>query len=125
MTSFSTLLYTWVFGKFVGKDAFGNKYYRSGKREGKGVGKPNVERRWVIYKGIAEPSKIPPYWHGWLHYIVDEAPSLEQMEKSYDWEKDHIPNLTGTDNAYYPSGHISKGGKRDKATGDYNAWVPE
>ena len=29
--SLSTLLYTWVFGKFVGQDDFDNKYYCNSK----------------------------------------------------------------------------------------------
>ena len=36
-----------------------------------------------------------------------------------------VPNLTGTKAAYRPPGHILKGGQRDKATGDYEAWTPE
>jgi NADH:ubiquinone oxidoreductase subunit len=40
------------------------------------------------------------------------------------WEKPHIPNLTGTIAAYRPSGAISRGGERQRATGDYEAWTP-
>jgi NADH:ubiquinone oxidoreductase subunit len=41
------------------------------------------------------------------------------------WQKDHLPNLTGTAAAYRPPGHILQGGQRDKATGDYEPWVPD
>ena len=41
------------------------------------------------------------------------------------WEKAHLPNLTGTIHAYKPQGAISKGGVRQVATGDYEAWKPE
>ena len=33
--------------------------------------------------------------------------------------------MTGTENAYLPPGHTLEGGKRAKATGDYEAWRPE
>ena len=34
------------------------------------------------------------------------------------------PNHTGTNAAYLPPGHDLRGGKRDRATGDYEAWQP-
>ena len=40
------------------------------------------------------------------------------------WQKPHVPNLTGTADSYRPAGHDYQGGKRAKATGDYEAWTP-
>jgi len=121
-----TLIYTKLFGEFVGDDELGNRYFRAKKKINEKVGRISEnERRWVIYKGIAEPSKIPPYWHAWIHYITDKVPSEEDKKKRYDWEKGHVPNLTGTELAYRPSGHMTQGGRRDKATGDYQPWKPE
>ena len=40
------------------------------------------------------------------------------------WEKEHLPNQTGTINAYSPSGALSASGVRKKTTGDYEAWTP-
>jgi NADH:ubiquinone oxidoreductase subunit len=40
------------------------------------------------------------------------------------WQKPHEPNLTGTDLAYRPPGHVLKGGARAPASGDYEPWVP-
>jgi NADH:ubiquinone oxidoreductase subunit len=104
----------------IGTDSYGNTYYQARAR--KGYGHP---RRWVIYKGVADPSVVPAEWHGWLHYQtnvvpVDAAPSYRRT-----WMKPHKPNLTGTDQAYLPQGHILKGFKRAPASGDYTAWVPE
>lgn len=116
MTPFGTKLATLFSGKLVGTDDYGNRYYeqRYGKRHW------TRAKRWVIYKGIAEPSKVPPQWHGWLHYTHD-APLTA---KRYGWQKEHQPNLTGTVNRYLPQGHISKGGERAKATADYQPWNP-
>jgi NADH:ubiquinone oxidoreductase subunit len=40
------------------------------------------------------------------------------------WQKPAIPNLTGTEAAYRPSGALERGGIRAAATGDYEAWSP-
>lgn len=111
-----TKLHTLFHGKFVGRDEFGNRYYQA-KRAVKGERK----RRWVMYQGTPEPSKVPPSWHGWLHYTLD-APIAEA--RKYSWQKEHLPNLTGTTGRYLPKGHISNGGVRAKATADYEAWRP-
>lgn len=105
-----TKLYTFFFGKLVGKDKFGNSYY-----EDKKPGKNGKHKRWVMYNGSAEPSKVPPSWHGWLHYTFDQ-----QLE----CKNDHVPNLTGTDLAYFPPGHENQGGNRDHVSSDYEPWQP-
>jgi NADH:ubiquinone oxidoreductase subunit len=122
MFHIGTLLFTAFFGQKVGEDQFGNKYYRSSLKRGKDVGRYGKERRWVIFKAKAEPSKVPPLWHGWLHYSIDEIPTSTGIKK--EWQKEHLPNLTGTGLRYLPAGHKQKKGKRDKATGDYQAWKP-
>lgn len=112
----TTKIHTWLNGIYIGEDQFGNKYYEH-KKVNKTSGR---KKRWVIYKGLPEASKVPAEWHGWLHYTFDTVP-----KKRYKWQKQHMPNLTGTELAYRPPGHILKGGKRDKAIGDYQAWEPK
>ena len=114
--TFGTWLYTKFRGEKVGEDAYGNTYYR-GKKVRAGI----REERWVIYKGEAEASKVPPEWHAWLHHTVD-APITTP---THPWEKPHVPNLTGTAQAYLPPGHDQRGGKRAAAGGDYVAWTPD
>ena len=82
------------------------------------------KRRWVIYEGYADASKVPAEWHGWLHHTFAEPPTIEPLLRR-PWEKDHLPNLTGTIHAWKPKGAISRGGVRAKTTGDYEAWRPE
>ena len=67
---------------------------------------------------------MPPDWHGWLHHTFEEPPTKAPLKRQA-WEKDHLPNMTGTINAWRPKGSISRGGERQKATGDYEAWRPE
>ena len=114
--SLGTKLYTLCFGQLVGTDRFGNRYYR-GKKALHGR-----ERRWVIYDGAPEASKVPPEWHGWLHATQAEPPKSEA--KKQRWEKEHRPNPTGTEAAYRPPGHVLVGGERAPASGDYEAWKP-
>lgn len=104
----------------VGTDSFGNKYYRAKPRKGY-----KYERRWVIYKGAPDASAVPPEWHGWLHYQTDAIPDGNTASYRRDWQVQHTPNLTGTNQAYLPPGHILRGGEREKATGDYEAWTPQ
>jgi NADH:ubiquinone oxidoreductase subunit len=115
----TTKLHTYFHGKLVGEDKFGNRYYTEKK-----LPSDRRAKRWVLYKGIAEPSKVPPEWHGWLHYTIDIPPSQRTVHH-HNWEKQHLPNLTGTQNAYLPPGHLNKSSQRSKATADYEAWKPE
>ena len=109
-------------GVFVGQDEQGNRYFEA--KDTSDSYDPGRKRRWVIYTGYAEASKVSPDWHGWLHYTFEEPPTVAPfLIKS--WEKPHLPNLTGTIHAYKPQGAISKGGVRQVATGDYEAWKPE
>ena len=112
-------LFTWRAGQLVGVDGAGNRYFRSRKTKA-----GNRERRWVLYNGETEASRVPPEWHGWLHHAMDNPiPQGSRFHKP--WVQPHEPNHTGTSLAYRPPGHQLEGGKRDKATGDYEAWSPD
>ena len=119
--TFGTQLWTWRFGELVGEDEQGNRYFRTkGRKIDPSLG---FERRWVVYNGYAEATRVPPSWHGWLHHTVDVPPNQE----SYDprpWEKPPLPNLTGTPLAYRPPGSTLNpdGGKAPPL--DYEPWRP-
>lgn len=119
-----TWLLTKLRGQFVGADDYGNRYFRlKGDRPSRlGGGRFSRERRWVIYNGESEGSKVPPEWHAWLHHTIDEVP---QPRRKHPWEKPHQPNMTGTPQAYRPHGSVLRGGHRDRATGDYEPWTPQ
>jgi NADH:ubiquinone oxidoreductase 17.2 kD subunit len=59
--TFGTFLYTVFFGRFVGKDITGNKYYENKKG-----------KRWVIYKGEINASKITSDWFSWIHHTSNK-----------------------------------------------------
>jgi NADH:ubiquinone oxidoreductase subunit len=112
-----TWLFTKLHGRQVGTDAAGNVYYTQRRPRSDAA----RVRRWVMYAGKPEASDVPPEWHAWLHYTTDaplpDGPRLP-------WQKPHLPNETGTPLSYRPPGHDYEGGKRDRATGDYEAWTP-
>nr|WP_245161660.1 NADH:ubiquinone oxidoreductase subunit NDUFA12 [Brevundimonas alba] len=107
-------------GEPVGTDEFGNRYYQSRDT----TSYDGRRRRWVTYNGYADASKVPPDWHGWLHYTYDEPPTEHPLPRRA-WEKDHLPNLSGTPMAWRPQGSLAAEGQRPAATGDYEAWRPE
>ncbi len=115
-----TRFYTWKKGRLVGTDSQGNRYFEA--KDGARVG--GYPRRWVLYNGLAEASRVPAEWHGWLHNTVDVPPTAEEYTAK-PWQQPHRPNMTGTTLAYRPKGSIVRGGQRPKATGDYEAWRPE
>lgn len=121
-----TKLFTWLRGEVVGTDQFGNRYYRDKRRPAlkRGGGRESRERRWVVYNGEPEASRVPPEWHGWLHHTYAEPPQNAGKRK-YAWQKEHQPNLTGTPDAYRPPGSVLRGGHRAPAAGDYQPWTPE
>lgn len=110
--TFNTQLYTWRKGVKVGEDAQGNVYYRNA----------DDSRRWVIFNGEVEGSRISPEWHGWIHRTWDKPPSQEPLAHKA-WEKPHQENLTGTALAYAPVGSIRR--PAPEARSDYEAWQPE
>ena len=86
-----TKLKTILTGKLVGEDAFGNKYY-----------KDKSDKRWVVYSGEIDASKIPNEWYSWIHYTKNKIENIHDLKK-YSWQKPHKANQTGTENAYHPN----------------------
>ncbi len=108
----NTQLFTWRNGVRVGEDEMGNVYYQNRDKT----------KRWVIYNGEIEASKISPDWHGWLHHTWDEPPTDKPLAHKA-WEKPHQENLTGTALAYAPAGSMRRAQPVDRS--DYEAWAPE
>ena len=111
-STLGTQLFTRRHGVKVGEDEAGNAYYQTS----------DGSRRWVMFNGEAEASRVSPDWHGWLHHTWDEPPSEKPLARK-DWEKPHMPNLTGTSAAYAPPGSIRRAEPAEMS--DYEAWSPE
>lgn len=111
-----TRLMTRRHGSEVGRDDEGNIYYRRGSGRD--------ERRWVIYNGTPEATRIPPEWHLWMHKTTALPPS-EAPLKPRVWERPWTPNATGTAAAHMPAGSLDARSARARTTGDYRAWSPD
>jgi NADH:ubiquinone oxidoreductase subunit len=113
--SLGTTIVTRARGEEVGRDSAGNIYYRH---------RDNPDRRWVIYEGSNDSSRVPPAWNAWLRGTIEDVPE-KVLPPRRSFEKDAQPNQTGSAAAYRPSGSLLNKGQRAAATGDYEAWKPE
>ena len=113
-----TWLFTKMRGELVGTDAEGNRYFQDKRL----IAGQRRRKRWVMYNGVVEASRVPADWHGWLHHTTDTLPPPGGLPRQ-PWQKDHIANLSGTDRAYRPPGStLASGG--DKPKPSYEAWRP-
>lgn len=108
-----TRIFTARKGEKVGEDNEGNIYYQT----------KGGERRWVIYNGLSEASRVSADWHGWLHHTFDTPPTDEPLLVK-PWEKPHQHNATGGAEAYHPTGSQYSNADRPHVSGDYEAWEP-
>ena len=110
-----TKLYTYLKGKKVGEDYFGNYFYESRDKR----------NRWCVYSYQTDASKISPEWNSWLRFITNSCPTDQAM--TYEWQKRFRGNLTGLDGAYKPE--ILRANRKnedlDRYQSDYKAWKPE
>ncbi len=102
--TFGTFLKTLFYGKYVGSDDQGNKYYKSKRDE-----------RWVIYSSDTEATKINSDWFHWMHYTTDKIP--DKKISKYSWQKNHLENQTGTVNRFKPVKI-----KKDSSKKKYETW---
>ena len=113
--SWGTSLFSRRHGREVGRDEAGNKYFEHRK---------DPSRRWVIYTGNNDSSRVTPGWNAWLRGTIGEVPS-KALPQRRAFEQPPQPNATGTETAFRPSGSLRSAGIRPAATGDYQAWKPE
>ncbi len=102
LAQIGTVLTVALFGRLAFTDAYGNRYYvvRKSWR-----GPKKTEKRWVLYAGEPEATKVPPENFAWLHHLCDQ-PLPKGVGSRYGKEKKHHPNLTGTVAASFPSGRV-------------------
>jgi NADH:ubiquinone oxidoreductase subunit len=113
--TWGTKLFTSRNGREVGRDETGNIYFEHEK---------DPARRWVIYEGSNDGSRVPPEWQMWLRGTIEELPG-EALPARRAFERKPEANLTGTMAAFRPDGALGSGKVRPASTGDYQAWTPE
>lgn len=113
--TWGTRLFTWRSGEEVGRDDLGNIYYQHSK---------DPKRRWVIYSGANDGSRVPPGWQLWLRGSIDELPD-KALPPKRPFERKAEGNVTGTMAAFRPDGALGSGKIRPASTGDYEPWTPD
>ncbi len=113
--SWGTAIFSRRNGREAGRDSAGNVYFQH---------KDNASRRWVLYNGDNDASRVPPDWQLWLRGTIDDVPakSLPPLRK---FHQPPTANLTGTMAAFKPDGVLGSGKIRPASTGDYEPWIPE
>jgi NADH:ubiquinone oxidoreductase subunit len=106
--------------KAIGQDHQGNIYFTAPARKGY-----NHQRRWVMYHGEAEATRVPAEWHGWLHHQTDRIPDASHVSFRRLWQKPHQPNLTFTQSAHRPKGHMLHKNPIDYTTQHVESWTPD
>ena len=95
--TWGTRLFSRRNGSAVGTDAAGNAYFESSKPIS------GRTRRWVIYAGSNDASRVEPEWFGWLHNQTDLIPA--DLPPARAWQKDPVPNLTDRKSTRLNSSH--------------------
>jgi len=113
--SWGTIFFSRRNGEEAGRDEAGNIYFRH---------RNDPARRWVMYSGANDSSRVPPGWNAWLRGTINGVPD-KALPPRRPFEQPPEANLTGSDKAWRPAGSIRAGGKRAAATGDYSAWTPD
>ena len=67
-------LWTYFYGRLVAEDQYKNRYY-SNKYD---------SRRWVVYHGEIDASKVTPEWNNWLRFTSDKVRIAYISFYSYD-----------------------------------------
>jgi len=113
--SWGTVLFSRRNGREAGRDLAGNLYFQH---------KQNPSRRWVLYHGANDASRVPPEWQAWLRGTIDDLPE-KALPPIRHFQRPPTPNLTGTIAAFRPDGALGSGKARPASTGDYEPWIPE
>lgn len=90
-------LRTFKFGRLVGVDRLGNKYYENT------VEYKHGQHRWFEPAGFrgwfdTDVSELSPEWHAWLHQVTDDPPTDETVGSVYKMEPE--VGVQHTDNPY-------------------------
>uniref|UniRef100_A0A060T317 NADH dehydrogenase [ubiquinone] 1 alpha subcomplex subunit n=1 Tax=Blastobotrys adeninivorans TaxID=409370 RepID=A0A060T317_BLAAD len=87
------------YGRLVGTDVYGNKYYENTEDD-----EIHLRTRWVVNKDhYFDLSQVEPGWHYWLSYGVDVPPpqtAPENLSKPAAPGPVNYTNMTGTPGAY-------------------------
>lgn len=119
-------IYLKLFATKVGEDEYGNQFFELKRTDYLGR-----KKRYCLYKGYVEASKISPEWHPFMHYQI-AAKDVKTTYKQYKWQKPAIPDTTLSNYKFLPKNHMLYNENFDvyNTTGSKNpfktkVWKPE
>jgi len=92
-------IYLFFCGTKIGIDQYGNQYFEVKRTDSFGR-----KKRFCLYNGTPEASKISPEWHLFMHYQI-EAKDVKTNYKQHKWQKPFVPDITLSDAKYLPKNH--------------------
>jgi NADH:ubiquinone oxidoreductase subunit len=97
---FLVRIYLHFFATKVGSDEYGNQFFELKTSDYLGR-----KKRYCLYNGYVEASKISPEWHPFMHYQI-EAKAVKKTFKQYKWQKPFVPDTTLSGSKFLPKNHL-------------------
>ena len=111
----ATILYSFLYGKKVGEDNQGNRFF---------IHKKNKKKRWVLYKEQIDPTNLEVKWQIWLTE-TNKDKEVNTNNRSFKWQKNKKANLTGTLDSYHPVSHSDKEKMSFDKKNKNSVWKPD
>ena len=115
VNSIGTILYSYFYGKKIGEDQTGNKFFTHKKIENK---------RWVLYKNMVDPTILDVKWQIWLTNKNSKENPIKN-EGSFTWQKKKKANLTGTESSYHPIDNNKPASANTQGENKKVIWEPD
>ena len=109
------ILYSFLYGKKVGEDNQGNRFF---------IHKKNKKKRWVLYKEQIDPTNLEVKWQIWLTE-TNKDKEVNTENRSFKWQKNKKANLTGTLDSYHPVSHSDKEKMYFDKKNKNSVWKPD
>ena len=113
--SIGTILYSLLYGKKIGEDNKGNKFY---------IHKKNNKKKWVLYKKQIDPTNLEVEWQIWLTKTDTDKETILNKQ-SFKWQKSKKANLTGTIDSYHPANKPDREKKYLEKKNKSSVWKPD
>lgn len=117
LSEIGTRLVTRFWGREVGRDLWGNRYFVTRNPKA-----GSAARRWVLFADDPAFARIPPLWHLWLNYVTVVPPqTLETPPPDFSHAENAQKNAK--DSCLAPE-HVVRGGGRGRSPRAYLPWRP-
>jgi len=118
LSQIGTRMTLFFFGRLVGSDASGNRYYCE-----KAAKQGRAERRWVLYAGAPDVATVSGVWFLWLHHTMSmPLPEDNPFQQKEGKKRESDP--MGAEAAWLSPSRALRQKGRGAARGAYVPWKP-